>query len=259
MTAKETVKTNKPIGTQAPKSGKLQRLGFIPQIGQSGLDVASSLYSYTKSWVPKQLQPTVEQGEQFYSKHGQPIIGSFANLGNEILLLVDGKVDVVVSKGVSIVKQGVDYSRVDKLGKSFVSARDTVTKQFKDATAAVQNKGISGSLQTVRERAFAVVDEAVNIGKRGLGIAQERSQVVLDIASKKGQQAHDTVVKQPLYKRAYDSSNNLIAIAQDNSLYKETSKKVYPYVAPIADPALEKIQPYISQTVDYWKPVSAAA
>ncbi len=65
--------------------------------------------------------------------------------------------------------------------------------------------------------------------------------------------------KQPLYKRAYDSSNNLIAIAQDNSLYKETSKKVYPYVAPIADPALEKIQPYISQTVDYWKPVSAAA
>ncbi len=28
MTAKEIVKTNKPIGTQAPKSGKLQRLGF---------------------------------------------------------------------------------------------------------------------------------------------------------------------------------------------------------------------------------------
>jgi len=75
------------------------------------------------------------------------------------------------------------------------------------------------------------------------------------------------VQKQPLYKKAYDSSNNLIAMAQDNSLYKETSKKVYPYVAkkvypyvaPIADPALEKIQPYLSQTVDYWKPVSAAA
>jgi hypothetical protein len=97
MTAKETVKTNKPIGTQAPTSGKLQRLGFVPQIGQAGLDVAGSLYSYTKSWVPKQLKPTVEQGEEFYAKHGQPIVGSFANLGNEILLLVDGQVQLCSS------------------------------------------------------------------------------------------------------------------------------------------------------------------
>jgi hypothetical protein len=67
------------------------------------------------------------------------------------------------------------------------------------------------------------------------------------------------VQKQPLYKKAFDSSNNLIATAQDFSLYKETSKVVYPYVAPIADPALEKIQPFFNQTVDYWKPVSAAA
>jgi len=92
MTAKETVKTNKPIGTRVPKSGKLQRLSFVPQIGQAGLDVAGSVYSYTKSWVPKQLKPTVEKGEQFYSKHGQPIVGSFVDLGNEILLRVDGKV-----------------------------------------------------------------------------------------------------------------------------------------------------------------------
>ena len=67
------------------------------------------------------------------------------------------------------------------------------------------------------------------------------------------------VQKQPLYKRAYDSSNNLIATAQDTSVYKEAYKIVYPYVAPIADPAIEKIQPYYKNTVNYWKPVSAAA
>lgn len=65
--------------------------------------------------------------------------------------------------------------------------------------------------------------------------------------------------KTPLYKRAYDSSNNLIATAQDTSVYKETSKIVYPYVKSIADPTIEKIQPYYKNTVDYWKPVSAAA
>jgi hypothetical protein len=80
------------------------------------------------------------------------------------LLQVDG----VVNKGYSILQKGVDYSRIEKLGKSFGSARDTVTKQFKDTTAALQNRGISGSMKVVRERAFAVADEAVNMGKRGV-------------------------------------------------------------------------------------------
>jgi len=77
------------------------------------------------------------------------------------------QVDGIVNKSFAIVQQGVDYSRIENLGKSFGNARDTVTKQFKDATAAVQNKGISGSAKAVRERAFAVADEAINIGKRG--------------------------------------------------------------------------------------------
>ena len=92
MSSKESVKTNKPIGTQAPKTGKLERLGFIPQIGQYGLDTAGSVYAYGKSWVPKQLKPTVEKGEAFYSQHAKPMVDSFANLGNELLLVVDGKV-----------------------------------------------------------------------------------------------------------------------------------------------------------------------
>jgi len=79
------------------------------------------------------------------------------------LLQVDG----VVNKGFSILQKAVDYSRIEKLGKSFGSARDTVTKQFKDTTALIQNKGISGSAKVVKARAFAVADEAVNIGKRG--------------------------------------------------------------------------------------------
>ena len=66
------------------------------------------------------------------------------------------------------------------------------------------------------------------------------------------------VQKQPLYKKAYGSANILHAIAHVNRVYK-TSKKVYPYIAPVANPALEKIQPYVSRTVNYWKPISVAA
>ena len=62
-----------------------------------------------------------------------------------------------------------------------------------------------------------------------------------------------------MYKKAYDSSNNLLGAAQDTTVYKQTVKRIYPVVAPIADPAIEKIQPYYKTTVEYWKPVSAAA
>ena len=80
------------IGTLANRSGKLERLGLIPQIGQYGLSTAGSLYSYTKSWVPKQLKPMVEKGEAFYRQRAKPIEDSAANLGNDVLLLVDAKV-----------------------------------------------------------------------------------------------------------------------------------------------------------------------
>ena len=82
------------IGTLSNRSGKLERLGFIHQIGQYGLNTAGSLYSYTKSWVPKQLKPTVEKGEALYRQRGKPIVDSAANLSNDVLLLVDAKVRV---------------------------------------------------------------------------------------------------------------------------------------------------------------------
>ena len=75
--------------------------------------------------------------------------------------------DEAVKKSYSTVQQVVDYSRIEKLGKSFGNARDTVTKQFKDATAVVQNKGISGSAKALRDRAFVVFDQTLDIGKRG--------------------------------------------------------------------------------------------
>ena len=87
--------TTKPIATQFPESGKLERLGFIVKAGQSGLNVASSLYVYGKSWVPKPLVPSIEMGEAMYDKYAQPLVGSIANFGNNILLLVDGKVRVL--------------------------------------------------------------------------------------------------------------------------------------------------------------------
>ena len=42
-------------------------------------------------------------------------------------------------------------------------------------------------------------------------------------------------------------------------VYKQTVKRIYPVVAPIADPAIDKIQPFYKATVEYWQPISVAA
>lgn len=65
--------------------------------------------------------------------------------------------------------------------------------------------------------------------------------------------------KQPLYKDAYERTNTIIGAAQDTVVFKATVKRIYPYVAPVCDPTFEKIEPYYKSTVNYWKPISAAA
>ena len=92
MTSHDTSNNNKPNGKQAPK---LERLGFIAKAGQSGLNVAGSVYAYGKSWVPKPLQSSIEMGEAMYNKYAQPLVGSIADFGNSVLLLADGKVGVL--------------------------------------------------------------------------------------------------------------------------------------------------------------------
>lgn len=67
------------------------------------------------------------------------------------------------------------------------------------------------------------------------------------------------VQKQPLYKDAYERTNTLVAAAQDTKVYKATVHHLYPLVAPVYNPAYEKIEPYYKSTVNYWKPVTAAA
>lgn len=65
--------------------------------------------------------------------------------------------------------------------------------------------------------------------------------------------------KQPLYKNAYERTNDIVTAAQDTKVYKATINRIYPIVAPVYNPAYEKIEPYYKSTVNYWKPVTAAA
>ena len=65
----------------------------------------------------------------------------------------------------------------------------------------------------------------------------------------------------PLYKRSLTAGASTLLWASTTTPYKLSAQYLYPYVQPIADPALEKLakSEYITMAVDYWKPAAQAA
>jgi hypothetical protein len=276
-----TVQTSKPLESQAPKKGQLVRLGFVPQYTVFAYGKLGQLYEVGKGYVPASFQKQVKSLEDIYAKHGLPLVTKVRDGGKEILLLVDGQIDAGIKRSYSAIQNAAESPNVKQAGQKFSASRDAVSKRVQESISFAQDNGVKGYVQYAKDQASKFIESSLDLMqtvlvrssnyagrfsqdsagqlKKVLGVAQHQSQTVLDIASEKGQAARDTLVKQPLYKKAYDSSNNLISQAQDTAVYKEASKRLYPVVAPIADPALEKLQPYYDSTVNYFKPVSAAA
>lgn len=96
MAQKETVKTSKPLNTEAPSSGKLQRLGFIPAYSSLAYGYVSSAYDSAKGYIPAGLKPQLESAEKLYNKNVQPIVAKFTDGGQEILLVLDNRVRACV-------------------------------------------------------------------------------------------------------------------------------------------------------------------
>ena len=77
------------------------------------------------------------------------------------------QVDTAVKRGYNVFYQTVNNPQVQDVSKTFTSARDTVTKQFKDRISNVQDLGVEGSYTAAKEKAFAAVDESFLLVKRG--------------------------------------------------------------------------------------------
>ena len=67
----------------------------------------------------------------------------------------------------------------------------------------------------------------------------------------------------PFYKKAYNTTAGLAGQAQENSIYKNAYKlsatHVYPVISPLADPVLNKAQPYVDTVFEQLKPIAASA
>ena len=63
----------------------------------------------------------------------------------------------------------------------------------------------------------------------------------------------------PAYHKAVQAGSESVSNIQGTSLYKNAKDRLYPSVAPYADPALDKLQAngYYQAAVDHLKPVNS--
>ena len=82
---------------QTPSSAKqdpseLRRLGFVLHHSSKAIGYLAYLYNQARTHVPEKLRPQLDAGEQFASKHGQPLVNKLADRGQEMLRVADGQV-----------------------------------------------------------------------------------------------------------------------------------------------------------------------
>jgi len=72
-------------------------------------------------------------------------------------------------------------------------------------------------------------------------------------------QAHDAVAGSPAYAKAVEHSIAAVAAVQASAPFKAAAARIYPRVAPFADPALKTIadSPYVAAAVDHLRPIAA--
>ena len=63
----------------------------------------------------------------------------------------------------------------------------------------------------------------------------------------------------PIYKNAYNMTAGMAGHAKDNPVYKLSATHVYPVISPLADPLLNKAQPYVDTVFEQLKPIAASA
>ena len=84
--------SNSGSGGQDVEEEELHRLGFVLHHSSKAIGYLAYLYNQARTHVPEKLRPQLVAGEQFASKHGQPVVTKLADRGQEMLRVADGQV-----------------------------------------------------------------------------------------------------------------------------------------------------------------------
>lgn len=255
----------------------LKLLGFVPKYADAGVKYAESWVNYTNDHLPASVKPTVEKVEQTISATVAPVVTTVTDTSDKLLHVVDAQVDAAVKTAHTVIENQKQFHAQNL--QHYKAARQAYLRQLESVTDFLKEKGLSGTAQYALDAVHAQVDKV----KALPGYAGEQSKAAFDklvtsvhtllenpqvaalvekykpaaqFAWGKYLAVHDAVVANGTYKFAYDKSVDVLNYAQGTSLFKFASTKLYPYVSPYADPAIDNLikAGYYQALVDHVKP-----
>lgn len=279
----------------------LHRLNFVKSYTEfavnKGYEVTSSVYQTGRAYTPGFLEPRVQQLEGTVSElgasYGAPVLNAVQDKSSQVLDLVDKQVDGAVKRAETFYSSNADYLSQAVKNQSdfhtknlqhFKEARDAYLQQAKDAVTFLKREGLSGATKYAADSLSATIDQAKQVPSwagdqanqllEKVSIAWDRLQNMpavqktleavspsVELAKKKYIAAHDAVVTAPAYNKAVETGADVFNKVQTTYVYKTAANRLYPVIAPYADPIVDKVSnsPYVNNAIDHVKPQATVA
>jgi len=162
------------------------------------------------------------------------------------------------------IEEAVDFLKAEGVAGAARAAADAVSARVADAKKA--GGSAAASIQGAASSAASSALDRVTDAWSAL-VAQPTVQKVLAstpvagaVATAKAaaEAAAAALTSSPTYGKAVATGGATLAAVQASGLYQKAAARLYPAVAPIADPAVAALTPYLQTTAAALKPVPAA-
>lgn len=284
---------------ESPSTKNLSYLGFVAGAAATATATADSVYKQARPLTPAAAEPYVAKVEDTVAAYTAPVVATAQDVGEKLLARADEQIHYVAKTTTSVVNKGkenlaavVDAGKVQlSNGTSTLKELHTAgVQQFSAATHKyldflhdlsnwlVDTLSPSKNITRAKEQLHAAIALAKEASDPDVAVvkvqdawnsfaaipAVSKLLSTAEPVTKFGQssffKAHDTLVGSPYYKKVFNLSTGTLAWATTTTPYKLSSTYLYPWVKPVADPALEKINnsKSISTAFNYWKPIATA-
>lgn len=281
-----------PVAVDAAAPKALKHLSFVNDTAGYAAAAATTVegaYKRARSFTPASVEPYVAKVEDTVVAYAAPVLATAQDTGGKLLHTADEEVGYVVNATSGIVSKGKEavsstLTTAKELHESNLKTFKNATEKYFDFVAktsdwAADKLNPAKNVQIAREALHATIAKAKELTDPDAAVkavheawesfasipAVSKVLATVDPVTQRGLSSfnamHKNVVASSYYKRAVDTTVSTASWYTTTTPYKVSGKFLYPWVKPLAEPAMEKLSKSeaVSSLVTYWAPTTPAA
>eukprot|EP00884_Botryococcus_braunii_P004079 jgi/Botrbrau1/13672/Bobra.0378s0006.1 len=271
-------------------NGELKHLSFVKEQTTALYSKVAELYAASKGYVPGPINGVLAKAEAM----GATVFDSIADNGEKALSGLDSRVDGAVSLVSKLYGSASDeLTKAVEIQHNFHAAnlrvykdaREAYLKKIEEVVVFLKKAGMGGTAKYAVESLSVHLEHAKQYTSSYLPMFENGAEVVLaqvnqawaaltkhpqvvkvlenfkptvELAQQKYLEAHNAITSSQLYHQAVQNSTAVLNKLQATAVYQTAANKLYPTIAPYADPALGRITAshYYQVCVDHLKPAT---